>query len=131
MWRWVSNLFPRPAPPGMLHHSHTLDLQLNDLTFHFHGNVDARAVRGVRGRERCGIVSTRWSISPHAVVTSSVATWPHDRITFPTPGGGEEALMNPSEKFRRFAAACEAMSRFAKSTESKATWNRIAANWIL
>jgi len=39
--------------------------------------------------------------------------------------------MNPSEKFRRFAAACEAMSRFAKSTESKATWNRIAANWIL
>jgi hypothetical protein len=39
--------------------------------------------------------------------------------------------MNPSEKFRRFAAECEAMSKFAKSTESKATWNGMAARWIL
>ena len=39
--------------------------------------------------------------------------------------------MNPSEKFRRFAAECEAMSNFAKSTESKATWNGMAARWIL
>lgn len=39
--------------------------------------------------------------------------------------------MNPSEKFRRFAAECEAMSKFAKSPESKATWNQIAARWIL
>jgi hypothetical protein len=39
--------------------------------------------------------------------------------------------MNLSEKFRRFAAECEAMSRFAKSPESKATWDGMAAKWIL
>jgi len=39
--------------------------------------------------------------------------------------------MNPSEKFRRFAAECEAMSKFAKSPEGKATWNGMAARWIL
>jgi hypothetical protein len=39
--------------------------------------------------------------------------------------------MNPSEKFRRFAAECEAMSKSAKSPESKATWHGIAARWIL
>jgi hypothetical protein len=39
--------------------------------------------------------------------------------------------MKPSEKFRRFAAECEAMSNFAKSPESKATWNGLAARWIL
>jgi hypothetical protein len=39
--------------------------------------------------------------------------------------------MNPSEKFRRFAAECEAMSKFAKSPESKATWDGMAARWIL
>jgi hypothetical protein len=39
--------------------------------------------------------------------------------------------MSPSEKFRRFAAECAAMSRFAKSPESKATWNGMAARWVL
>jgi hypothetical protein len=39
--------------------------------------------------------------------------------------------MNLSEKFRKFAAECEAMSRFAKSPESKATWNGMAARWTL
>jgi hypothetical protein len=39
--------------------------------------------------------------------------------------------MNPSEKFRRFAAECEAMSKFAKSPESKASWHGIAARWML
>jgi hypothetical protein len=36
-----------------------------------------------------------------------------------------------SEKFRRFAAECEAMSKCTKSPESKATWNGMAARWIL
>jgi len=39
--------------------------------------------------------------------------------------------MNLSEKFRRFAAECEAMSEGAKSPESKATWHGMAARWIL
>ncbi len=39
--------------------------------------------------------------------------------------------MNPSEKFRRFVAECEAMSKFANSPESKANWDGIAARWIL
>jgi hypothetical protein len=39
--------------------------------------------------------------------------------------------MNLSDKFRRFAAECEAMSRFAESPESKATWDGMAARWIL
>ena len=38
--------------------------------------------------------------------------------------------MNPSEKFLRFAAECEAMAKFARSRESKATWARLAARWI-
>jgi len=38
--------------------------------------------------------------------------------------------MNPSEKFLRFAAECEAMAKFARSPESKATWARLAARWI-
>jgi hypothetical protein len=39
--------------------------------------------------------------------------------------------MNPSEKFRRFAAECDAMARLAKSTESKATRDGMPARWIL
>ena len=39
--------------------------------------------------------------------------------------------MKPSEKFRRFAAECEAMSHLAKSPESKAIWNGLAAKWTL
>ena len=39
--------------------------------------------------------------------------------------------MNPSEEFRRFAAECEAMSKFANTPEDKATWNGMAARWIL
>ncbi len=39
--------------------------------------------------------------------------------------------MNVSEKFRRFAAECEAMSKCAKSSESKASWDGMAARWIL
>ena len=39
--------------------------------------------------------------------------------------------MNPSEKFRRFAAECETMSKSAKSPESKAAWNGIAERWIV
>jgi len=38
--------------------------------------------------------------------------------------------MNPSEKFLRFAAECEAMAKFARSPESKATWGRLAARWV-
>ncbi len=38
--------------------------------------------------------------------------------------------MNPSEKFRKFAAECQAMAKFARSRESKATWNHLAARWI-
>ena len=37
--------------------------------------------------------------------------------------------MNPSEKFRKFAAECQAMVKFARSPESKATWDRLAARW--
>jgi hypothetical protein len=39
--------------------------------------------------------------------------------------------MKPSDKFRRFAAECEEMSNFAKSPESKSTWNGMAARWTL
>src|SRR5215470_8377348 len=46
----------------------------------------------------------------HAVVTSSVAKQPHGPYRIPPRREGEEALMNLSEKFRRFAAECEAMS---------------------
>ena len=38
--------------------------------------------------------------------------------------------MNPSEKFLRFAAECEAMAKFARSPESKATWGRLAVRWV-
>jgi hypothetical protein len=37
--------------------------------------------------------------------------------------------MNLSEKFRMFAAECEAMSASANSPESKANWNGMAARW--
>ena len=39
--------------------------------------------------------------------------------------------MNLSERFRRFAAECETMSKHAKSPESKASWNGMAARWNL
>jgi hypothetical protein len=67
----------------------------------------------------------------HADVTSSVATPPHHRISFPAPGGERRPLVNPSEKFKRFAAECEAMSNFVKSAESKATWKGMATRWTL
>jgi len=38
--------------------------------------------------------------------------------------------MNPSEKFRKFAAEREAMAKFARSPESKATWSRLAVRWV-
>jgi hypothetical protein len=38
--------------------------------------------------------------------------------------------MNPSDKFRKFAAECHAMAKFARSPESKVTWNHLAARWI-
>ena len=38
--------------------------------------------------------------------------------------------MNPAEKFRKFAAECEVMAKFARSPESKATWGRLAVRWI-
>jgi hypothetical protein len=38
--------------------------------------------------------------------------------------------MYPSEKFRKFAAECQAMAKLARSPESKAAWNRLAARWI-
>jgi hypothetical protein len=38
--------------------------------------------------------------------------------------------MNSSEQFRKFAAECQAMAKFARSPESKAAWNHLAARWI-
>jgi len=38
--------------------------------------------------------------------------------------------MNPAEQFRKFAAECEVMAKFARSRESKATWGRLAVRWI-
>ena len=38
--------------------------------------------------------------------------------------------MNPSDKFRKFAAECREMAKFARSHGSKATWNHLAARWI-
>jgi hypothetical protein len=38
--------------------------------------------------------------------------------------------MNPTEKFRRFAAECQAMAKFARSPENKATWDHLATRWI-
>lgn len=38
--------------------------------------------------------------------------------------------MNPSEKFLRFAAECEAMVKLARTRESKDTWRGWAARWI-
>jgi hypothetical protein len=38
--------------------------------------------------------------------------------------------MNPSEEFRRFAGECRDMAKFARSPESKASWDRLAARWV-
>jgi hypothetical protein len=38
--------------------------------------------------------------------------------------------MNSSEKFRKFAAECQAMAKLARSAESKATWGRLAGRWV-
>jgi hypothetical protein len=37
--------------------------------------------------------------------------------------------MTAAEKFRKFAAECQAMGKIAKSPESKATWGQLAARW--
>ena len=37
--------------------------------------------------------------------------------------------MTTPEKFRNFAAECQAMAKIAKSPESKATWGQLAARW--
>jgi hypothetical protein len=42
----------------------------------------------------------------------------------------ENDPMNPSEKFLRFAAECEAMVKLARTRESKNTWRGLAARWI-
>jgi hypothetical protein len=39
--------------------------------------------------------------------------------------------MNPSEQFRKHAAECQDMAKFARSRESKATWGGLAARWVL
>jgi hypothetical protein len=38
--------------------------------------------------------------------------------------------MNPSEKFLRFAAECEAMVKLARTRESKDIWRGLAARWV-
>jgi hypothetical protein len=38
--------------------------------------------------------------------------------------------MNPSEKFLRFAAECEAMVKLARTQESKDIWRGLAARWV-
>jgi hypothetical protein len=38
--------------------------------------------------------------------------------------------MSPSEKFRKFAGECRAMAKFARSPESKATWDGLAERWV-
>jgi hypothetical protein len=38
--------------------------------------------------------------------------------------------MNPSEKFLRFAAECEAMVKLARTRESKDIWHGLAARWV-
>jgi hypothetical protein len=38
--------------------------------------------------------------------------------------------MSPSEKFRQFAGECRAMAKFARSPESKAIWDGLAARWV-
>jgi hypothetical protein len=35
--------------------------------------------------------------------------------------------MNPSDEFRKFACECRAMAKFARSPESEATWDLLAA----
>jgi hypothetical protein len=43
---------------------------------------------------------------------------------------GRIARMSPSEKFRKFAQECQAMAKLARSSESKASWSRLAERWI-
>ena len=38
--------------------------------------------------------------------------------------------MNSADKFRRFAAECEAMAKIAPSAESVDLWGRMAARWL-
>ena len=38
--------------------------------------------------------------------------------------------MHPAEEFRKFAGECRTMAKFARSPESKATWNHLAARWV-
>jgi hypothetical protein len=38
--------------------------------------------------------------------------------------------MDTAEKFRKFAAECQAMTKLARSSESKALWGGLAARWV-
>ena len=38
--------------------------------------------------------------------------------------------MDASEQFRKFAGECRAMAKLARSPDSKATWDRLAARWV-
>jgi hypothetical protein len=38
--------------------------------------------------------------------------------------------MNPSEKFVRFAAECEAMARSMQARKSKSVWMQMAERWL-
>jgi hypothetical protein len=38
--------------------------------------------------------------------------------------------MNVSERFRKFAAECELMAKFAPSPENEGIWHRMAERWI-
>jgi hypothetical protein len=38
--------------------------------------------------------------------------------------------MDPSEKFLRFAAECEAMAKFTRSPENRTVWTRMAERWL-
>jgi hypothetical protein len=38
--------------------------------------------------------------------------------------------MNPAEEFRKFAGECRTMAKIARSPESKAIWDHLAARWV-
>jgi hypothetical protein len=38
--------------------------------------------------------------------------------------------MNTSDRFLRFAAECEVMAKFSRTSENRAVWNGLAERWV-
>jgi hypothetical protein len=90
---------------------------------------DSDGLRFLRRRERAKARGTAFeSSSSLKKIMSSGNLCGH--FTFDVLKQGEDGQMSVSEKFREFAAECQAMAKLARSPESKATWGRLAGRWV-